>query len=99
MLKIFVRRTGGFAGLESKKEIDTAQMDNAAEARNIEQIVENMSFFNLPAKVSEGDMIAADAFHYDITVIKDDRQHTVSFDSSDGSQSSPLSKLINFLKI
>lgn len=98
MLKIFVRRTGGFAGLESKKEIDTVQMD-AAEARNIEQMVENMSFFDLPAKVSEGDMIAADAFHYDITVIKDDRQHTVSFDSSDGSQSSPLSKLINFLKI
>ena len=98
MLKIFVRRTGGFAGLESKKEIDTVQMD-AAEARNIEQMVENMSFFDLPAKVSEGDMIAADAFHYDITVIKDDRQHTVSFDSGDGSQSSPLSKLINFLKI
>ena len=97
-MKIFVRRTGGFAGLESKKEIDTVQMD-AAEARNIEQMVENMSFFDLPAKVSEGDMIAADAFHYDITVIKDDRQHTVSFDSSDGSQSSPLSKLINFLKI
>jgi hypothetical protein len=96
-LKILVRRTGGFAGLEYNKEIDTAQMD-AAEARNIEQMVENMRFFDLPAMLSD-DTITADAFHYEITVIKDDRQHTVSLDSGNGSQSSPLSKLINFLKI
>lgn len=95
-MKIVVKRTGGFAGLEDSKEIDTSSM-NAAEAHNIEEMIKSMRFFELPAVVSS-DMIGADQYHYEITVSENDRKHSVSFDRDDGSNTAQLCKLLDILK-
>ncbi len=94
-MKISVRQTGGFAGLEYTKEINTAQM-SATEARQVEQIVRSIKFFDFPATISGA--IGADLFHYEITVIEDERRHTVAFDYDDSPQTAPLRKLLHILK-
>jgi hypothetical protein len=91
-----VKRTGGFAGLEDNKEIDTSNM-NEAEARNIEEMIKNIGFFDLPAVMSS-DLIGADQYHYQVTVSENNRKHTVSFDRDDGSNTTPLCKLVDILK-
>lgn len=96
-MKILLRRTGGFAGLEDLKEIDTMDMNDSAEAHNLEQVVKSIGFFDLPATVP-CDTIGADLFHYEITIIDDNRQHKVAFDYDDDPKCAPLRKLVDLLK-
>ncbi len=80
-MKISVKRTGGFAGAsEDVAATDTAELDSAA-ARRLEQMVQGMRFFDLPARV--GTSVGGDLFHYEVTVTDRDRQHTVSFAEDD----------------
>ena len=99
-MKISIKRSGGFAGLESRRDIDTAMME-ASEASKIEHTVHSAGFFDLPT-IMPGGMIGADQYHYEMTIIEDDRQHTVAFDSPDNDDSlqiAPLRKLLDTLRI
>ena len=96
-MKILLRRTGGFAGLEDLKEIDTMNMNDSSEADNLKQVVKSIGFFDLPATV-QCDTIGADLFHYEITIIDDNRQHKVAFVYDDDPQCAPLRKLVDLLK-
>ena len=82
-MKIIAKKTGGYAGLSEVTNIDTADETklSSAEAKNIEQMVKNIGFFNLPPTYPS-ETVGADLFHYEITVIDGERQHTVVFDDS-----------------
>ena len=77
-MQVSVKRSGGFAGLtEEVAAVETAQLDAAA-AQQVEQLIQSVGFFDLPATISGG-TIGADLFRYEITVSEGDRQHTVTF--------------------
>src|SRR5215212_7330867 len=95
-MKVTIRRTGGFAGFDDSRDIDTAHIDSTA-ANDIESIVKSIGFFDLPAFVSS-DTIGADLLHYEVTIIDDDRRHTVAFNYDDSNKSAPLNKLVDILK-
>ena len=66
-MQVSVKRSGGFAGLtEEVAAVETAQLDAAA-AQQVEQLIQSVGFFDLPATISGG-TIGADLFRYEITV-------------------------------
>lgn len=99
-MKIIAKKTGGYAGLSEVTNIDTADETklSSAEAKNIEQMVKNIGFFNLPP-TTPSETVGADLFHYEITVIDGERQHTVVFDDSDSPETLPLRQLLKTLNI
>jgi len=93
-MDISVTRTGGFAGLTKKVgTVNTTQLDAAA-AQQVEQMVQSIGFFDLPAIVSGG-ALGADMFRYEITVTQGDRQHTVVFDDDESPETAPLHRLVD----
>jgi len=95
-MKVSVKRVGGFAGLtEEVATVDTAQLDAAA-AQQVEQIIQSVGFFDLPAAISGG-TIGADLFQYEITVREGDRQHTVTFTDDESPETAPLRRLVETL--
>jgi emfourin len=76
-MRISVRRSGGFAGIEEQLgSVDTAELDASARER-LERLVDEADFFAAPAVV-EGDL-GADQFRYEITVEEGGRSHTVTY--------------------
>lgn len=95
-MKVSVKRTGGYAGLnEEVVAVDTAQIDPVA-AQGIEQIVQSFGFFNLPATVGGGG-IGADLIRYEITVSDGGRQHIVAFEDDGSLETAPLRGLVDSL--
>ncbi len=95
-MKIFVMRSGGYAGLTEKVvDIDTAQI-SVAMAQQVEQMIQSIGFFDLPTFVSGG-TIGADLFHFEITASDVGRQHTVGFDDDDSPETAPLRRLLDIL--
>jgi len=96
-MKISVKRTGGYAGLaEHVAAIDTAQLAAAA-AQQVEQTLQSIGFFDLPATIS-GDTIGADLPRYEITANEGEQQHTVTFFCDDESpETAPLHRLVQTL--
>ena len=95
-MNILVERTGGYAGLMEKiGPINTGQLDPKV-AHLIEQMVQNIGFFDLPEMVSGG-TIGADLFHYMVTITDDNRRHTVAFDYDDSPETAPLRRLVDKL--
>jgi hypothetical protein len=81
-LRINVRRSGGFAGIEEQLgSVDTSALDPGTRTR-LEGLVREADFFALPATV-EGE-IGADQFRYEVTVDDDGRRHTVTFVGESG---------------
>ncbi len=95
-MKISVKRTGGYAGLpEDLAAINTAALPVAV-AQQVEQMVQEIRFFDLPAVVSGG-TIGADLFNYEVTITEDDRHHTVVFVDNDSPETAPLRRLVDAL--
>ena len=95
-MQVSVKRSGGFAGLtEEVAAVETAQLDAAA-AQQVEQLIQSVGFFDLPATISGG-TIGADLFHYEITVSEGDRQHTVTFTDDESPEIAPLRRLVETL--
>ncbi len=96
LMTVSVKRSGGFAGLtETLAVVNTADCD-AARRRQIEQLVERIGFFQLPAHVSS-EAIGADLFRYEIEVNDEDRRHTVAFDDVESPETAPLRGLVDAL--
>jgi hypothetical protein len=95
-MKINVKRTGGYAGLEEElASVDTSRLEPGA-ARRVEQLLDGAGFFDLPAAAAD-DAVGADMFRYEVTASDGGRQNTVSF--SEGSPSAaPLLGLVEELK-
>jgi hypothetical protein len=96
-MKVSVKRVGGFAGLtEEVAAVDMAQLDAAA-AQQVEQMIQSVGFFDLPATIAGG-TIGADLYRYEITVSEGDRQHTVTFGTDDDRpETAPLRRFIETL--
>jgi hypothetical protein len=96
-MDISVQRTGGFAGLtEEVATVNTTQL-NPATQQQVEHLVQNMSFFALPATVSSS-KIGADLFRYTITVQEGAQHHTVTFVDDDSGEGAPLRQLVETLR-
>jgi len=94
-MNISIKRSGGFAGVtEDLGTTNTAQLD-AALAQQVEQIVQNLDFFNLPAIISSG--IGADLMRYEVTVEEGNRQHTVIFEDDGDPETASLRQLVESL--
>jgi hypothetical protein len=81
-VRISVRRSGGFAGIEEHVgSVDTAALDAEARGR-LESLVHEADFFTVPAVV-EGE-VGADQFRYEIEVDDGGRSRTVAFTGESG---------------
>jgi hypothetical protein len=81
-MRISVRRSGGFAGIDEQVgTVETTALDPAARER-LETLVRDADFFSLPAAV-EGD-VGADQFRYEISVDDGGRSRTVAFTGESG---------------
>jgi len=74
-MRIFVERTGGFAGIKLKGSLDSATLP-LSQARRLELLLRKSDFFNLPS-VLDSDKPAADRFSYKVTVETENKTHTV----------------------
>jgi hypothetical protein len=92
-VRISVRRTGGFAGIEE----DLGAVDTAAlapdETERLERLVHDAGFFDLPAAV-EGE-VGADQFRYEVTVEEGGRTRTVTLVGEGGGPAAALRELVD----
>ena len=89
---IHFERTGGFTGIPLRTAIDTQTL-SSAEREELEQMLADARFFELPAQAhgqkggaaGSGADRGADRFHYRLTVEGGGKKHTVEF----GDESTP----------
>jgi hypothetical protein len=74
-MRIFVERTGGFAGTTLKGSLDSSALP-VSEARLLEQLLKKSGFFDLPPLL-ESNRPGADRFTYKVTVETDHGKHTI----------------------
>ncbi|HEU5221435.1 MAG TPA: protealysin inhibitor emfourin [Candidatus Nitrosotalea sp.] len=92
-MKIYFERTGGFAGIRTSASLDTDKLP-PNESEQLNNICNNMNFFNLPSKF-ESKSGAADLFRYKITIESKNGKHTV--ETTDMSMTPEFENLVNFL--
>ena len=74
-MRIVFEKSGGFAGLQTRKSIDTEQLP-AADASQVLSLLQQARFFELPPQIERPEL--RDAFEYTISVDTGDKQHSVS---------------------
>jgi hypothetical protein len=98
-LRISVRKTGWFDGhVENVATLDTdaASPGDAKKARQVEKVVREMRFFDLPNSV--GEMVGADMVKYEVDVADGERQHVVVFFADENSfDTAPMRRLVAVL--
>jgi len=72
---IYLERSGGFAAIELRSVIDSAQLEEE-ERQTVETLVEEAHFFDLPAEIHSGGS-GVDRFHYTLTIQQAGASHTV----------------------
>jgi hypothetical protein len=90
-MRIICERTGGFAGLTLKAEVDSARL-TPAESRKLKKLVEGARLFDQPAQAS-GAM--PDQYQYDVTIEDEGRTH--SFRTNDAAASEEVLELIDWV--
>jgi len=90
-MKIRLRKSGGYAGIESEPvTLDTAEL-GSEQRDELRRLTEEASFFSLPESVEgEGGF---DFFRYELTVTDDGRTHTVAFPDDQSEETAPLRRL------
>ncbi len=93
-MKVSVKRSGGYAGVsEQIASVDTANTNEAA-AGEVENLVRDVNFFNLPPN-PPGQKVGADFLKYEVTVTDQGRQHAVTF-NDDGAPAT--ARLLEFVQ-
>lgn len=87
-MKIEITRSGGFAGVRRHVVVDSAGLPDD-ERRAIEGLVQDATFFALPARLTSG---TPDAFQYDVTIERKGARHQVRVD--DAAAPEPLRRLV-----
>ena len=75
-MKAIYERTGGFAGIRLRLQVDTADLQQE-DTRRFQQLVEGADFFNLPANMIPSKP-PPDRFQYTVTIEDEERKHTVA---------------------
>jgi hypothetical protein len=94
-MRIQFERTGGFAGMTVKGDIDTASLP-PEEAQSLRELVEAADVYNLPAKPSSSTP-GADRFQYTLTIEDEGRRHTAEL--GEGAASDALRALLRRLTV
>lgn len=97
-MKINFERTGGFTAIPFRANLDTDSMP-PDQAREVEDLVRQADFFNLPASIESGGPAGtpgADRFQYKISVESQGRTHTVR--TTEVSAPEELLPLIDYLE-
>ncbi|MGR9117044.1 MAG: protealysin inhibitor emfourin [Gammaproteobacteria bacterium] len=74
-IKIIFERSGGFAGLRIKTEMDTGSLA-IEQATAIHNMIQEAGFFDLPAVVAAS-KLGADRFQYNLTIEENGKRHSV----------------------
>lgn len=74
-MKIYLKRTGGLAGIAKKWELDEQRLD-PHKAAELKKLLKEADFFALPGALG-GPNQARDAFIYELTVELEGRKRTV----------------------
>jgi hypothetical protein len=77
-MKIQLERTGGFAGIPLRTNVDTDNLDDQSK-RTLQSLVDSSRFFDLPARLSSPTP-GADRFQFKVTIQDGNRSHTVEAD-------------------
>lgn len=93
-MQITITRTGGFGADEELAALDT-DMLAPTRAREIEQLIDELDFFNLPEVLPGG--AGSDPVRYEVTVADGERRHTVSYAEDEGPNGQPLRQLVDAL--
>lgn len=97
-LKIFFEQSGGIAGLSKKIALDTNSLP-PSEAQEIESIVDNSKFYELPSIILQPKSnAAADYFKYKITLESDSGNNKHTVETTDITMPSGLSPFIAYLR-
>ncbi len=98
-MQIIFEISGGFAptpGLNAPRTIDTAAID-PARASELESIVRDVEFFELPTRLNTTNPNAADYLTYAIKIKDGDRVHSVVL--TDPVSDEGLTRLIDILRM
>lgn len=79
-MRIAFERTGGFVGIPLSVELNTGKLPKE-EARELEELIRGVEFFNLPKTIISPNP-EADRFFYRVTVQQGFRKHTVEISES-----------------
>src|SRR5689334_8666373 len=92
-MKLDIKLSGGFADLPEQvvESLDTSQLDPIGR-RRVEERVQRLNFFQLPADLPETE-VAADWFTYSVTAKDGQRNHTVRYKAKEAA-SGPLKGLV-----
>lgn len=90
-MKIVCERTGGFAGLTLRAEVDSSEL-SATESRKMEKLVEGAKPFEQPEK-AKGSM--PDQYQYDLTIEDKGRAHSIQ--TNDTAVSDEMKELIDWV--
>jgi hypothetical protein len=88
-----LKRTGGFAGLATRKAIDSNALQQE-DAKTLQKLIDGAQFFQLPVAIPASGP-GADRFHYKLTVDSEGRSHTVDVDEAAASPA--LKSLIQWI--
>jgi hypothetical protein len=95
-MKISFEQRGGLAGIEISSSLDTDTV-LPEEKQQIEGLIDNARFFNIPSKSASPSKGAADYYEYTITVESGEKKkHTV--ETTDLTMQKELKPLINYMR-
>ena len=94
-MRIQFERTGGFAGMTVRGDIDTDSLP-AEEAQALRKMIEAADVYSLPAKLASPTP-GADRFQYTLTIEDEGRRHTVEL--GEGAASDALRALLRRLTV
>ena len=81
-MKIQFERSGGLMGLHTTATFDTDSLA-PAEGQRLRELIAAAVFFDLPAQLSNPDATLPDQFHYKVTIMDEERTHTIETTDSD----------------
>jgi hypothetical protein len=91
-MHIVCERSGGFAGLTTRTEVDSAKL-TAAQRRELETLIEQSQLLDQPATKKR--QTVADGFQYDLVVTTEDAEHKLTL--NEGTLSEEMLALLDWL--
>lgn len=96
-MKITVKRSGGFAGIEEiLVDLDTEQLEES-DAENVGLMIEETGLLEEPASIS-AETIGADLQHYEIEIVDGETEYRIEFDDDGSDETTLLRKLVDTLR-
>lgn len=93
-MRIVCERSGGFAGLTTRIEVDSATL-TAAQKRELKTLIEQSQLLDQHVAKKHKTKAVADGFQYDLTVTTEDAEHALKL--SDGAVSEDMLALLDWL--